>query len=460
MHFHSASVTGTSWFEKQRLSRRWTVIGIGLWLLLVVVFGALVEYRSAFLKRRMTDLDVYLRAAWAVRSGADLYAITDDNGWHYHYPPLLAIVLAPLADAPVGYSRAGMPPFWMSVLLWYALSLGCLAVAIESLSRALEEARQEPGKPIVVGSVRWWSVRLLPLLICLPPVGHTLMRGQVNLVLLCVLALMTSAYLRRYSWRAGFWLAAAICLKVIPAFLLIYPIWRRDFRSLVACAIGLGLGLGVIPAAVFGPQRTIDYYREWDRALRQPALGDGSDRSRAKELIEITATDSQSYLAVLHNVVHWERSTRPNQATPLLHLSHWLIGAVLTVITLVASGFKAKGSREEELMFLGGLILMMILASPVCHLHYFCLVMPMVMAIVARLLQGSLSYADLCLWMLAWTAYLTVQILPHLPRLEKLRDGGVAMFAALLIWIVAIIFLFRSRPARLTMADRISGAAA
>jgi len=460
MHFQSASVARASWFETWRLPRRWMLTGLALWLFVIVVFGALVEYRSAFLKRRMTDLDVYLRAAWAVRSGADLYAITDDNGWHYHYPPLLAIVLAPLADAPAGYNRAGMLPFWMSVLLWYALSVACLAVAMESPSRALEEARQQPGKPIVAGSLRWWSIRLVPLLVCLPPVGHTLMRGQVNLLLLCFLALMASAYLRGQSWRAGSWLAAAICLKVIPAFLLIYPIWRRDFRSLVACAIGLVLGLGLIPVAVFGPQKTIAYYREWDRALRQPALGDGSDRSRAKELIEITATDSQSYLAVLHNLLHWERSTRPAQATPELHLSHWLIGAVLTVITLAAGGLKAKGSREEELMFLGGLILMMMLASPVCHLHYFCLVIPMVMAITVRLLQGSLGYTLMCLWMLAGAAYLTVQILPQLPRLEKLRDGGVAMFAALLVWIVAIIFLFRSGQVRATGADRISGAAA
>ena len=36
----------------------------------LVLFGGLVEFRSALLTRRMTDLDVYLRAAWAVRSGA------------------------------------------------------------------------------------------------------------------------------------------------------------------------------------------------------------------------------------------------------------------------------------------------------------------------------------------------------------------------------------------------------
>src|SRR5262249_4845534 len=77
---------------------KWQRVGIGLFLAGFIVFGPLVELRSAFLKRRMTDLGVYLRAAWAVRSGDDLYTITEENGWHYHYLPLFAIVMTPLAD--------------------------------------------------------------------------------------------------------------------------------------------------------------------------------------------------------------------------------------------------------------------------------------------------------------------------------------------------------------------------
>src|SRR5205085_2685737 len=63
-----------------------------LFFVFLAVFGAHVEQRSAFLSRRMGDLDVFLRAAWAVRNDADLYAITSDNDWHYLYPPLYAIL--------------------------------------------------------------------------------------------------------------------------------------------------------------------------------------------------------------------------------------------------------------------------------------------------------------------------------------------------------------------------------
>ena len=52
---------------------------VALFFIFLVAFGAHVEQRSAFLTRRMGDLDVFLRAAWAVRNDADLYAITSDN---------------------------------------------------------------------------------------------------------------------------------------------------------------------------------------------------------------------------------------------------------------------------------------------------------------------------------------------------------------------------------------------
>jgi hypothetical protein len=438
---------------REEPQRSWELILVVALLLAALGFGVVVEYRSTFLTRRMTDLDVYLRAAWAVRTGADIYTITDDNGWHYHYPPLLAIVLTPLADAPPGHDRTGMLPFGVSVGLWYIISIACLSLATHALACALEDSRAGSTAARVPDSRRFWIVRLVPLLICLPPVGHTLMRGQVNLLLLCLLAFMAAAYVRGQSWRAGLWLAGAICLKIIPAYLLIYPLWRRDFRSLVACGAGLAVGLGLVPILVFGPEQSLEYYREWDDALRRPALADGANQSRAKELIDVTATDSQSYLAVLHNVLHWERSTRPAQATPAVRLCHWLIGGLLTLLTLRAGGFSVRRRREDELLFMGGLILMMILLSPVCHLHYFCLVIPLVMGITGRIVTGTLEAKVVCLWGLLGIGYLVAEALPQLPKFEKLRDLGLVMFAALFVWGVALIMLMHRRD----VAQRATG---
>ena len=102
VNLHAASVPSSSTVPPHDPLRRLERWGLLALMVLFAGFGVATEVRSAFLRRPMTDLQVYLRAAWAARSGGDIYAITDDNGWHYHYPPLLAIALIPLADAPAG----------------------------------------------------------------------------------------------------------------------------------------------------------------------------------------------------------------------------------------------------------------------------------------------------------------------------------------------------------------------
>ncbi len=445
--------------------RRWHRLALGALALAVVVFGVVVEVRSAFLRRPMTDFQVYLRAAWAVRAGTDVYAVTDDNHWHYHYPLPLAILLTPLADAPPDAAPlVSHVPFAVSVALWYALSIACLWFSVHWLARALEETAGTPSPP---GSRRWWTLRVVPVLVCLPGVVATLVRGQVNLLLLVLLCAMAAAALRGRSWRAGFWLAAAICLKVIPAFLVVYPLWRRDVRWLAGCAVGLVVGLGILPGVVMGPGRTLAYYQEWTNVLIRPALGKGDDQSRAKELIEATATDSQSFVVLMHNALHmrevlqrgkpplsvglvrWlelERTSRPVQPAPATRLAHWVLGGVLTGLTLLACGWRTP-DRQRLLLGLGGLVLLMPLLSPVCHMHYFCLAVPLVMGLlwhawhrpgvgpaVSRIGPG---FAVLLV------ANLVGNLLPRVSGLELLRDLGLVTWVSMLFWVAGMILLLR-----------------
>ena len=153
-------------------------------------------------------------------AGTDLYAITDANDWHYHYPPLLAILLTPLADPPPGTDGAGTLSFAVSVAIWYVFSVLCLAWGVHAWRWHL---KQPPFTqcPQVAALV---ALCILPVLVCVPGIGGTLARGQVNLLLLAVVCGMIAAALRSRNFQAGLWLAGAICLKVIPAFLLIYPL--------------------------------------------------------------------------------------------------------------------------------------------------------------------------------------------------------------------------------------------
>jgi hypothetical protein len=400
-------------------------------LLAFIVFGGIVEMRSAFLKGRMCDLDVYLRGAWAVRTGNDLYNITDEHCWHYNYPPLLAIVLIPLADAPAAADRTGMLPYAVTVVLWYLFGLVCLAVAVHWLAGALEQRFHLPADPR-----RWWALRILPVLACLVPVGHTLMRGQVNLLVLLLFCGMLACMLKGESIRAGLCLAGTICIKLIPAFLLLGPLWRRDWRCLFGCFLGLLVGLVLIPVAIFGPGKTLTLYQQYTEVLIRPALGAGTDTSRSQELTHIVATDSQSLQAMLHNSLHRDPAIRPRQPAGWVLWINYVLGGVLTLLTL-----RGAGRSVNIAVGTGALILVMLFISPVCHLHYYVFALPLVMGLLIQDFQAHNRVSRgmkviLAVNMVTW-------VVPNLPGMIFWREVGLATYGALLIWLTAVVRLWK-----------------
>jgi alpha-1,2-mannosyltransferase len=427
----------------------WQKLGLYLLIPLILGFGVVVEIRGAFLQHRWTDLTVFLRAAWAVQYGEDLYQAADAKGLHYHYPPLLAIVLLPFADSADG---AGAVPFAVSVGLWYVLSVVCMALGIHALARALEHEcpvlrqRSRPGNAV------WWGLRVWPVLACLPLIGFALSLGQVNTIWLALVCCMAAALVRGRSGQAGLWLAGAICLKVLPVFLLIYPLWRRDFRCLASCAAGLGLGLLVVPSLVLGPERTVAYGQEWSEVVLLPAFGFGSDRSRDEELLHVTATQNQGLLTVFHNTMYINQDPRPAQVAPAVRLAATSIGGLLTALTLLAAGWRRNGPRRNEALFIGGLSVIMLLLAPTGHPHYLILLVPLMMGLLAHQWgQGPTAQPDRTLrWLLG--VNFSVSALPLLLESSLLFHLGFPMYAAILFWLGGMLMLQRVQWAKFSFA--------
>ncbi len=414
----------------------WEKRGLIALLIGLVLLGGYTVKKSAFMSRRMGDLGCYVRAAWAVRVGEDLYQVRDDTRFHYNYPPLLAILMTPLADPPAGADTHGMVPFAVSVAVCYVLSVLCLVLAVHLLAGALEATAALPAEP--PGSRRWWALRLVPVLVCIVPIGHTLVRGQMNLLLLLLLCGAVAATVRGRRFQGGVWLAGAICLKIFPAFLLLYPLWRRDGRFILGCAAGLLVGGLAIPAAVFGPARAWYYYDELSEVLIRPALGGGTDQSRAYELTNTVATDSQSLVATLHNTLHLEQRTRPRQASPAVRHISTAVGALLTLLVLIAAGRGRQRDPVAGVLFFGTLVLNMILLSPVCHLHYFCLAVPLLMGLLAARWEsgGAITLGRGLAVLFLFNVF--ANALPQFPGQELVRDAGLAMYATLLLWVVGL----------------------
>jgi hypothetical protein len=449
--------------SRQAPPTRGEYLAFSAFLVVVLLFGVIVEVRSAFQHTRKGDLNVFLRAGWAIRADADPYAVTDDNGFHYHYPPLLAILAAPLADAPAGADRTAMLPYSVSVAVCYVLNLLFLAFAVHHLAGALEEtAAGRFGLAWPKGSRGWWALRFVPVLACVIPIGHTLSRGQVNLLLLALFAGFLADLLRGQSFRAGLWLAGAICVKIIPAYLLLLPLWRRDGRCLAGCAAGLVAGLALIPLTILGPTRTVACYREMTRTVLLPGVGAGEDASRADELTNQTATEGQSILTALHNTLHSNLAHRPPKASSGERLVAYVLGGLLTLATLWAYGWR-RGERGcvsaprdglDVVLFFGLLVLDMLLISPVCHLHYFSLALPLVTALLAARWQDQrcLSLGPGLLGLLVLNG--TANVLPQLPNMTILRDCGSAMYGTLLVWLAGVALLRRRGRSRLVAEPR------
>jgi hypothetical protein len=327
----------------------------------------------------------------------------------------------------------------------YVVSLLCLGLAVHLLAGALEATAALAPQPR--GSRRWWALRVVPVLVCLVPIGHTLIRGQMNLLLLLLLCGSVAATVRGRRFQGGVWLAGAVCLKIFPAFLLLFPLWRRDGRFLLGCAAGLLVGLVLVPAAVFGPARAWYYYDELSEVLIRPALGGGTDQSRADELTSTVATDSQSLVATLHNTLHLDQRTRPRQASTVVRLVSGVVGTMLTLLALLAAGWKRTLDPVAVVLFFGALVLNMILLSPVCHLHYFCLTLPLLMGLLAGRWEkgGTLTMGGGLVSLFVFNTL--ANALPQFPGQELVRDAGLAMYATLLIWLVGLAVLRRRTQA-------------
>src|SRR5262249_11266975 len=153
-------------------------------------------------------------------------------------------------------------------------------------------------------------------------------------------------------------------------------------------------------------------------------------------LIEVTATDSQSFQAIFHNSMHPNPATRPRQPSTVVRCAHWLTGGVLTLLTLLIAR-KQQDACAVVITF-GALTVIMLLLSPVCHLHYFCLSLPLAMGTLAAAWQGEQgTWARLGLPTF-FVIHGIAHALPHFPAFQLLRDCGLATYATLLLWLVGM----------------------
>ena len=174
---------------------------------------------------------------------------------NYPNPPIMALLLRPLAD---------MPPL-AGALTWFYLKVG-MVLATFAMTFWLVE---EHGRPFPA-----WAKGLTVVLSMRPILGD-LTHGNVNLFILFLVVASLAAFRRKWDLTAGVLIALAAACKVTPALFIGYFLWKRAWRTLAAVALGLLLFFVVVPAAALGWHANAELLGSWTQQMVTPFLVGG-----------------------------------------------------------------------------------------------------------------------------------------------------------------------------------------
>jgi hypothetical protein len=125
-------------------------------------------------------------------------------------------------------------------------------------------------------------------------------------------------------------------------------------------------------------------------------------------------------------------------------------------MTLLAAGWSRKSNPQREALTLGALIIVMVLASPVCHLHYFCLTLPLIIGMLAVAMTRQDSARQLYSFLGLLAVNILCTTLPIFPGMDLLRDHGLATVGTLLLWATGLGMLVFARGATSTVSKTVA----
>ena len=143
------------------------------------------------------------------------------------------------------------------------------------------------------------------------------------------------------------------------------------------------------------------------------------------------------------------RSERPPEYSPPTRAAHWATGGLMALVTLLAGWRWLGPTAADRLILLGCLTVVMILLTPVSHMHYYAMAFPLVAGLWLRGLSvrpGSVTADPRATAALAaWGLLTALPLLPGEP-FDRLREAGLGTAASVGLWALGL-WTVSGRPA-------------
>ncbi|TNL99415.1 glycosyltransferase 87 family protein [Corynebacterium tapiri] len=186
------------------------------------------------------DTDVYRHGAQAFVDGADLYSLNFElptATLPFTYPPFAALLFVPMTWMSLGIAGLVLSVSSLACL-WWVLRLCCQLAGV--------------SRPGILAA---W---LLPVFTACEPVVDTISFGQINLILLALVATDVLWISGRRHWMRGVCSGLAAAIKLTPAVFVLSFVVERD-RCALARLVLAALGATAL-AALVAPQISLDYF--------------------------------------------------------------------------------------------------------------------------------------------------------------------------------------------------------
>lgn len=448
------------------------VVALAVWGLTDVRHRAQTDPNN--LGNHRSDFTVYTAAGAAMFNSRDPYTVANPRGWHYLYPPLFAILVAPLA---------ALDTQWQGVI-WYTISLlmawGCY-VECRRIWRWLSADKKSSTATSVAANpaVPMWIFWLAGATVLFPAL-NCLQRGQVGILLTYFLLLgFRCVVTSRTSWGVlfgGVALALPIATKVIPALpvvclcLLLAAVaarqhWnpahtKRAGSAWLGVAAGLLLFFFVIPGAAIGFAANATLLRNWYTTVVL------DDQGKSDDDLSVHAKRNQSLANAIYRLGNWTahafggpQDDRPvdsvasnvaaatSFALPMDSSGETVLLRTLQVGLLgllLAAGWTAANENDPWAIasVFGLACLLMSAISPVFRGHYYAVWLPAVWIIPLNAWRNGRARLAISLaaaaCTLTWIHYL---FLPVAGR------AGVLGLGASVWYVVATISILRKASA-------------